>query len=143
MDGILYIKELYVLILLKINSIEKFWSCDSGEAQLHVYWIKMLSPGRAFSCNLESQVQVQEPAVLCISVFLFCPCAMCDNKKLWLFLNYFAVKFRSKPGHFKPFQSQNGLILHISFRQHSTSTEDASGCPVQNIMLMKFEHGSV
>ena len=59
--GILYIKELYVLILLKINSIEKFWLCDSGEAQLHVYWIKMLSPGRAFSCNLESQVQVQEP----------------------------------------------------------------------------------
>ena len=68
---------------------------------------------------------------------------MCDDKKLWLFLNYFAVKFRSKPGHFKPFQSQNGLILHISIWQHSTSTEDASGCPVQNIMLMKFEHGSV
>ena len=150
MDGILYIKELYVLILLKINSIEKFWSCDSSEAPLHVYWIKMLSPGRAFSCNLESQVQVQEqgtwdaclPAVLCISVFLFCPCAMCDDKKLWLFLNYFAVK-RSKSGHFKHIQGQNGVILHNSIWHHSTSTEDASGCPAQNIMLMKFEHGSV
>ena len=103
------------------------------------------------SCNLESQVQVQEqgtwdaclPAVLCISVFLFCPCAMCDDKKLWLFLNYFAVKFTSKSGHFKHFQGQNGLILHNSIWHHSTSTEDASGCPAQNIMLMKFEHGSV
>ena len=75
-------------------------------------------------------------AALCISMFLFCPCAMCDDKKLWLFLNYFAVKFTSKSGHFKHFQGQNGLILHNSIWHHSTSTEDASGCPAQNIMLV-------
>ena len=129
MDGILYIKELYVLILLKINSIEKFWSCDSSEAPLHVTLHGLKCSVRAellaATWKVKFRFRIRRPelldaAVLCISVFLFCPCAMCDDKKLWLFLNYFAVKFTSKSGHFKHFQGQmdefytiqSGTILH-------------------------------